>query len=105
MENLTPTNASWNGHNSSGWKKDLLAVNGFDERMQYGGQDRELGERLFNKGIKSKQIRYSAICLHLDHSRGYKNEDSLVKNKSIRKDTKKENKSFTPYGIVKSGKE
>ena len=22
---VTPTNASWNGHNSSGWKKDLLA--------------------------------------------------------------------------------
>ncbi len=102
MENLTPTNASWNGHNSSGWLKDLVAVNGFDERMQYGGQDRELGERLINKGIKSKQIRYSAICLHLDHARGYKNEDSLEKNKSIRKDTKKENINFTPFGIVKA---
>jgi len=102
MENLTPTNASWNGHNSSGWLSDLLAVNGFDERMQYGGQDRELGERLFNKGLKSKQIRYSAICLHLDHSRGYKNEESLNKNKAIRKYTKKENSDFTPYGIVKS---
>ncbi|MGB5981870.1 MAG: glycosyltransferase family 2 protein [Nonlabens sp.] len=102
MENLTPTNASWNGHNSSGWLSDLLAVNGFDERMQYGGQDRELGERLFNKGLKSKQIRYSAICLHLDHSRGYKNEESLNKNKAIRKYTKKENSDFTPYGIIKS---
>ena len=49
---ITPTNASWNGHNSSGWKEDILSVNGFDERMQYGGQDRELGERLFNYGIK-----------------------------------------------------
>jgi glycosyltransferase involved in cell wall biosynthesis len=103
MENLTPTNASWNGHNSSGWLKDLIAVNGFDERMQYGGQDRELGERLTNSGIKSKQIRYSAICLHLDHSRGYKNQESLEKNKEIRKSTKRENKNFTPYGIVKSG--
>ncbi len=37
---ITPTNASWNGHNSSGWKKDILNINGFDERMQYGGQDR-----------------------------------------------------------------
>lgn len=102
MENLTPTNASWNGHNSSGWLKDLIAVNGFDERMQYGGQDRELGERLMNSGVKSKQIRYSAICLHLDHSRGYKNEESLEKNKEIRKSTKRENKNFTPYGIIKS---
>ncbi len=101
MENLTPTNASWNGHNSSGWLEDLKAVNGFDERMQYGGQDRELGERLFNKGLKSKQIRYSAICLHLDHERGYKNEESINKNKAIRKSTRKENSSFTAYGIVK----
>jgi len=69
---LTPTNASWNGHNASGWKKDIIEVNGFDERMQYGGQDRELGERLMNAGIRSKQIRYTAICVHLDHPRGYK---------------------------------
>ncbi len=101
MENLTPTNASWNGHNSSGWLKDLKAVNGFDERMQYGGQDRELGERLFNYGIKSKQIRYSAICLHLDHARGYKNQDSIDKNKVIRKVTRGKKKDFTPFGIVK----
>ncbi|WP_167342436.1 glycosyltransferase family 2 protein [Nonlabens sp. SY33080] len=101
MENLTPTNASWNGHNSSGWLEDIKKVNGFDERMQYGGQDRELGERLFNLGIKSKQIRYSAICLHLDHARGYKNQESIDKNKAIRKSTRDEKKSFTPFGINK----
>lgn len=101
MENLTPTNASWNGHNASGWLQDLKAINGFDERMQYGGQDRELGERLVNHRIKSKQIRYSAICLHLDHSRGYKNEESIAKNKAIRKSTKVNKKDFTDYGIVK----
>ena len=105
MEKLTPTNASWNGHNSSGWKTDLLAVNGFDERMQYGGQDRELGERLFNHGIKSIQIRYSAICLHLDHERGYKNTESIEKNKAIRKNTKTTKSDFTDYGVVKNSVE
>jgi len=104
MENLTPTNASWNGHNSSGWLKDLIAINGFDERMQYGGQDRELGERLFNYGIKSKQIRYSAICLHLDHARGYKNQDSIDKNKEIRKATRDDKRNSTLFGIVKQEK-
>ncbi|MEZ4779581.1 MAG: glycosyltransferase family 2 protein [Flavobacteriaceae bacterium] len=98
---ITPTNASWNGHNASGWKKDIVSVNGFDERMQYGGQDRELGERLMNKGIKSKQIRYSAICIHLDHPRGYKNEASINKNKAIRKSTRDEKKIWTPFGIKK----
>lgn len=61
MNKITPTRATWNGMNSSGWRKDILAVNGFDERMQYGGEDREMGERLFHKGIRSRQIRYSAI--------------------------------------------
>ncbi|KAA2218138.1 glycosyltransferase family 2 protein [Maribacter flavus] len=98
---VTPTNASWNGHNSSGWKQDILNVNGFDERMQYGGQDRELGERLFNFGIKSKQLRYSAVCVHLDHKRGYKTPESIAKNQGIRKKTKKEKRVWTFYGITK----
>jgi glycosyltransferase involved in cell wall biosynthesis len=98
---ITPTNASWNGHNSSGWKKDILNVNGFDERMQYGGQDRELGERLFNFGIKSKQLRYSAVCVHLDHKRGYKTPESIAKNVGIRKTTKREKRVWTFYGITK----
>ena len=101
LNTMTPTNASWNGHNASGWKKDILAVNGFDERMQYGGQDRELGERLFNYGIKSKQIRYSAVCLHLDHPRGYKTKESIDKNLKIRAHTKKAKVTKTPFGIEK----
>nr|WP_293168317.1 glycosyltransferase family 2 protein [Allomuricauda sp.] len=101
LNTFTPTNASWNGHNSSGWKKDILNVNGFDERMQYGGQDRELGERLFNFGIKSKQLRYSAVCVHLDHKRGYKTPESIAKNQAIRKETKSNKMVWTYYGITK----
>lgn len=101
LNKITPTNASWNGHNASGWKEDLIAVNGFDERMQYGGQDREIGERLMNRGIKSKQIRYSAICIHLDHPRGYKTKESIDKNLAIRAATKKEKKKWTNFGIKK----
>ena len=100
LNKATPTNASWNGHNASGFKADILKVNGFDERMQYGGQDRELGERLFNAGIKSKQLRYSAVVFHLDHKRGYKNQESIDKNRAIRDRVKTEKLSFTPFGIV-----
>lgn len=99
MNKITPTNASWNGHNSSGWKKDILAVNGFDERMRYGSEDREFGERLMNNGIKNKQIRYSAICIHLDHSRGYVNQKDLDNNAAIRKETKMQKKVWTSFGI------
>jgi glycosyltransferase involved in cell wall biosynthesis len=84
MNWITPTKRSWNGHNSSGFKSDILAVNGFNHDMQYGGLDRELGERLFNYGLLSKQIRYSAICLHLDHARGYSSPEIWKKNNEIR---------------------
>lgn len=101
LNTLTPTKATWNGHNASGWKVDLEAINGFDERMQYGGQDRELGERLVNNGIKGKQLRYSAICIHLDHPRGYARPESIAKNQRIRKETRLQKKVFTPFGINK----
>jgi len=101
LNSITTTNASWNGHNASGWKNDILSVNGFDERMQYGGQDRELGERLFNNGIISKQIRYHAICIHLDHPRGYKSKESINKNRNIRKETREKLKTWTEFGIKK----
>lgn len=99
MNWITPAKSPWNGHNSSGWKADIVKVNGFDERMQYGGQDRELGERMYNAGIKSKQIRYSAICLHLDHSRPYRTGKSIDKNRGIRKVTKEEKRVWTEYGM------
>ncbi|WP_245967236.1 glycosyltransferase family 2 protein [Ulvibacterium marinum] len=98
---FTPTNASWNGHNSSGWKKDILNVNGFDERMQYGGEDREFGERLFNFGVRSKQLRYSAVCVHLDHERGYRTPEAIAKNQVIRKEVRQKKSVWTYYGITK----
>ena len=99
LDLITPTGATFNNCNSSAWKEDLLAINGYDERMRYGGPDRELGERLVNYGIKPKQIRYKAICLHLDHDRGYKTKESVDRNLAIRKDTKSKNIIKTSFGI------
>ena len=102
LNSFTPTKATWNGHNSSGWKKDILNVNGFDERMQYGGEDRELGERMLNLGIRSKQLRYSAVCLHLDHARGYVKQEMIKKNNIIRKKVKQTKSVYTLHGIKKN---
>lgn len=99
MNFITPTGATWNGCNSSGWRSDMLRINGYNEEMHYGGQDREFGERLFNLGIRPKQIRYSAIVLHLDHKRPYKTKESLEKNKAIRRKTRQSGIIETPYGI------
>lgn len=99
LNRLTPTRASWNGHNASGWLADLIAVNGFDERMRYGGEDRELGERLLNKGVKSKQIRYSAVCVHLEHARSYVEQEVRLFNGKIIENTKKNQIVVTSYGL------
>jgi glycosyltransferase involved in cell wall biosynthesis len=98
---LTPTRATWNGHNASGWKDDILRVNGYNEDMQYGGQDRELGERLVNLGIGGIRIRYFAIVLHLDHPRGYATPESKAKNRGIRDQTLRQRLVWTPMGIQK----
>lgn len=96
---VTPTGATWNGMNSSGWLRDILAVNGFDERMQYGGEDREMGERLVNAGIRAIQVRYSAICLHLHHERSYVRPEMLENNAKIRAQTKRNKAIWTDHGI------
>lgn len=99
---ITPTKPTWNGHNVSGWKTDITEVNGYDERMRYGALDRELGERLMNKGIRGIQVRYTAICIHLDHSRGYRNQKDINFNKMIRQTTAKEQRVWTDFGIERT---
>lgn len=99
MNWVTTTKKTFNGHNTSCFKADLLAINGFNEEMQYGGLDREVGERLFNYGILGKQIRYSAICLHLDHKRGYATPETWKKNNAIRNYNKKNNITKIEKGI------
>lgn len=101
LNTLTPTKATFDGMNVSCYKEDILAVNGFDERMQYGAEDREVGERMMNNGIKFLQVRYSTICVHLFHQRPYKNEENLKLNNSIRKETKHNKSKFTDFGIIK----
>ncbi len=97
---ITPTEATWNGHNASGWKSDLLEVNGFDERMGYGGEDLELGERLVNLGVYPFQIRHRAACVHLDHSRGYVDPGVVERNRQHRQTIRSEGITWTEYGVV-----
>ena len=99
MNLVTTTKPTWNGGNASAWKQDIFAINGFDERMQYGGEDREFGERLINLGLKPLRVRYFAICIHLEHDRGYVNEKAWKINDEIRKSTRNEKRIKTPSGL------
>ena len=102
LNRITPAAASWNGMNSSTWTRDLIAVNGFNEDMLYGGLDRELGERLWNYGHRSRQIRFSTVCLHLDHARGYAKPEIWARNRAIRKAVKQDRSWWASNGIVKA---
>ena len=104
LDLLTPTKATWNGHCSSGWKNDILKVNGFDERMTYGGLDRELGERLINSGIKPIQIRHRSCVIHLHHKQEYNSKESWDNNKEIRKEVKDNSLTWTHFGINQNNK-
>lgn len=103
LDATTTARATFNNCNSSAWKRDLLTVNGYDERMKYGGADRELGERLVNAGIIGMQIRHRAVCVHLDHERPYKTAESLRNSREIRRETRKLRRITTPYGIGRDG--
>ena len=100
LNRLTTTRATWNGNNSSGWKADLVAAGGFDERMGYGGEDRELGERLVNAGLRGHHVRFQTVCLHLDHARGYVDPARLRINRSIRSETVRSGRKSTEFGLA-----
>lgn len=99
MNSLTTTKPTWNGHNSSTWREEALAVKGFDERLGYGGLDREFGERLERCGMKGIQARYSLICMHLDHPRPYRAREIMDANMQIRRENARRNIRRTTHGL------
>ncbi len=99
LDRVTPTGATFNGHNSSVWREDLVMVNGFDERLEYGGLDRELGERLENAGVRGAQIRHRALVVHLDHPRGYRRAEALARNRAIRDEVAAKKIMRAPVGL------
>lgn len=100
LNRLTTTSCNFKGSNASAWKSDILAVNGFDERMQWGGLDRELGVRLGNLGVAARHVRYDAIVVHLDHGRGYRDPEMVAANRALRIRVAKEKITRTDHGIA-----
>ena len=101
---LTTTRPTWNGCNSSTYRRHVLDVNGHDERLRYGGGDREMGERLVNLGIRPVQVRYRAVCLHLDHDRPYANAESWRENHEIRDSIRSNRATWTTHGIEQANR-
>ncbi len=67
--------------NLSAWRKDIFAVNGFDESYEgWGLEDSDLVIRLLHSGIRHKSARFSSPVFHLWHrenDRGFLEENRI----------------------------
>jgi glycosyltransferase involved in cell wall biosynthesis len=60
--------------NMSAWRKDIFAINGFNEAfVGWGREDSEFAVRLLNSGKKRLNLRFGAICYHLWHRSNQEN--------------------------------
>lgn len=101
LDTTSPVQKALCGANASLFRADALAVNGFDEAIKYGGSDKEFGIRLTNAGILGQHLRYTAPLVHLDHPRGYKNDDEITRHKQMIKKVRANNLTWTANGIQK----
>lgn len=103
LDRLTPTPARWRGGNASAWRADLLAVNGFDMEMGYGGQDAEIGDRLDNLGIRPVRLRFRAPTVHLWHERPWRDEEGFRRNTEHRHRVRASGETRARAGISELG--
>ena len=87
------------GCNFSLYKKDMLAINGFDERYEAPsiGEDSDVQFRLELNTVKVKSINNIAVQYHLYH----KLQERPQKNLDLFEEVKKSFLAFTPFGLIK----
>ncbi len=87
------------GCNFSLCKKDILAINGFDERYEAAsiGEDSDVQFRLELIGIKVKSLNHVAVQYHLYH----KLQERLQINLDLFEKVKQSRLSYTPFGLIK----
>ena len=101
VEVVSPRRTPWKGGNSSAFLADVLRVNGYDERFGWGSEDKELGERLTNAGVRGHSIRYTAPVFHLWHDRPYVDPEVIARNRALLADTRRTRSTWTPSGVEK----
>lgn len=88
------------GCNMAVFRSDLLAVNGFNERITgWGREDSELVARLFARGLIRREAPFAAVVLHLWHPEN--NRSSLAENDRLLEESLASGNYRCPSGIVK----
>lgn len=95
-------NKGLRGCNMAAFRSDLLAVNGFNERITgWGREDSELVARLFTYGLIRREAPFAAVVLHLWHPEN--SRTSLADNDRLLEEALISGHYRCPYGIVKDG--
>ncbi len=100
LEMLSPVRRTFCGANASVFREAVMRVNGFDETMVWGGEDKEFGIRLANAGIVGRHLRYTAPILHLDHPRNYANPELARRQRAKIIAARRNGTVWTEYGIA-----
>ncbi len=89
------------GCNMGFWKEDLLAVNGYDERIcGWGYEDAELEVRLIKYGVRRQVLKFAGVQYHLFHEEN--DRTNATKNIENLRAVIASPNFWTPGGIVKS---
>lgn len=90
----------YRGCNTSYFKSDFIAVNGYNEAFKgWGREDSELALRFHNFGLQGRRIRYRGIVFHIYHLE--KSKSRLEINNDIELRTIEENIVWCDNGIDK----
>ena len=83
------------------WRKDALEVNGYDESFTtWGEEDREFAARLFNIGLRRRNMIFAGLQFHLYHY-SRRDEDTIESNGGRLHDTIVTGRTRCKDGIVK----
>lgn len=87
------------GCNFSLYKKDIIAINGFDERYEAPsiGEDTDVQFRLELNGVKVKSLNHISVQYHLYHNL----QERLQINIDLFEEVKKAKLAYTQNGIIR----
>jgi glycosyltransferase involved in cell wall biosynthesis len=84
--------------NQGWWREDLLALNGFDERMVgWGREDDELAARALHSGLRCRQLRFAGLAYHLYHPE--RHQDGASRNDIYLQETREKQSTRAALGI------
>jgi glycosyltransferase involved in cell wall biosynthesis len=86
------------GHDLACWRRDAVAINGFDERFKgWGREDDEFAQRLLNAGIRKRRLHFAGIAFHLHHAE--RARDNLHQNDALLAETVRSGRTWAEAGL------